>query len=167
MIMGGCGAGKSTLAKTLSEEIRIPAVHLDALHWAPGWKERDKDEFLKLYEEAVSKDEWIIDGNYSKTIKERIELADTIIYLDFSTWDMLCGVIKRRFQYRGGTTRPDIGKDCPEKIDWEFLSYVWTYNSKRASKFKQMISGLKDKNVIFLKNRKEVDEYLVSLRKSS
>ena len=32
-IIGSCGAGKSTLAKSLGEKLDLPVIHLDAHYW--------------------------------------------------------------------------------------------------------------------------------------
>lgn len=40
-IIGYSGAGKSTLAKALGAQYDCPVLHLDALHFLPGWHERD------------------------------------------------------------------------------------------------------------------------------
>ena len=38
-IIGYSGAGKSTLARALGERYACPVLHLDALHFLPGWSE--------------------------------------------------------------------------------------------------------------------------------
>ena len=43
-IIGYSGAGKSTMARKLSSLLKIPALHLDAVHWLPRWNERDDYE---------------------------------------------------------------------------------------------------------------------------
>ncbi|MDJ0568280.1 MAG: shikimate kinase [Pleurocapsa sp. MO_192.B19] len=40
--MGSCGAGKSTLARTLGEKLNLPVIHLDVYYWQPEWQETDK-----------------------------------------------------------------------------------------------------------------------------
>ena len=43
-IVGGSGSGKSTLANILSNELDIPAIHLDGLNFEANWTEIDKNE---------------------------------------------------------------------------------------------------------------------------
>ena len=47
-IIGYSGAGKSTLARALGERYACPVLHLDALHFLPGWKERGDGDALSL-----------------------------------------------------------------------------------------------------------------------
>ena len=106
-IVGGSGSGKSTLCNILSKELNLPAIHLDAINYEPNWVEIDKSERDKMISDKSNEDKWIIDGNYNKTLKERFNRADLIIWLDYSTFMHLKGVFKRYFQMRN-SERPEI-----------------------------------------------------------
>ena len=123
MIIGCGGAGKSTLARQLGEKLNLPVVHLDKLFWRPGWEHISREEFDKLHREALAGEKWIVDGNFDRTMAERIWYCDTVIYLDFSRVACLLGVVKRILTTYG-KVRPDMGEGCPERIDWEFLQWV-------------------------------------------
>ena len=89
MIIGCGGSGKSTLARQLGEITGLPVVHLDKLFWTPGWVSLSREEFDKVHREAISQEKWIMDGNFDRTIPERLARCDTVIYLDFSRWACL------------------------------------------------------------------------------
>ena len=72
-ILGGSGSGKSTLCTILSNELGLPAIHLDAINFNPDWEEIDKQERDKIISAKSKEDKWIIDGNYNKTLKERLD----------------------------------------------------------------------------------------------
>ena len=44
LIIGPCGAGKSTLAAELGPRLGLPVYHMDQLNWKAGWIESSKDE---------------------------------------------------------------------------------------------------------------------------
>lgn len=69
-IVGGSGSGKSTLCNILSKELNLPAIHLDAINFLLNWVEIDKIERDKIILSKSMEDKWVIDGNYSKTLKE-------------------------------------------------------------------------------------------------
>lgn len=48
MIVGQPGSGKSTLARELGQRTGLPVVHIDTIHWQPGWIERSRDEKTQL-----------------------------------------------------------------------------------------------------------------------
>ena len=68
LIIGCSGSGKSTLARALGEKLDIPVVHLDQLWWKEGWENVTREEFDSRLAMAMNGDQWIIDGNYSRTI---------------------------------------------------------------------------------------------------
>ena len=162
IIIGCGGAGKSTLARQLGEQLKLPVVHLDKLFWRPGWVQVSADEFDTLHRQELSKEKWIIDGNFNRTIQERIACCDTVIYLDFSRFACLWGVIKRNITNRG-KVRPDMGEGCPEQIDFEFLKWVWTFNHNKRDHYHKMLSQATHAQVIILKNRRAVKRFLHSL----
>jgi len=59
MIVGQPGSGKSTLAQALGEKTGLPVIHIDKIHWQPGWVERSKAEKTRLCQEAERQERWI------------------------------------------------------------------------------------------------------------
>jgi adenylate kinase family enzyme len=162
VIIGCGGSGKSTLARKLGEKTGIPVVHLDKLFWKPGWVEIPRDEFDELLRQEMAKDKWIMDGNFNRTMPERVARCDTILYLDFSRVACLLGALKRVVTTYG-TVRPDMGEGCPERIDLEFLRWVWNFNKNKRARYYEMLNNLEGKQVYILKSRREVNRFLENL----
>lgn len=158
IIIGSSGGGKSTLARQLGDITGLPVIHLDKEFWNPNWVETPKDVWQEKVKELLKGGQWIIDGNYGGTMKIRAEAADTIIYLDFNRFICFYRVLKRRIQNQG-KTRPDMREGCKEKIDLEFLWWVWTYPKKKPG-IEKLLADLEGKDVVILKSRKEVDIFL-------
>ena len=159
MIIGCGGAGKSTLARQLGEKLDSPVVHLDKLFWRPGWEHISREEFDILHREALMGEKWIMDGNFDRTMAERIQCCDTVIYLDFSRFACLMGVAKRILTTYG-TVRPDMGEGCPERIDREFLQWVWNFNKNKREKNNRLLNETDGIEKIVLKNRRAVKKFL-------
>ena len=100
-IIGSAGTGKSTLARRLGELTGLSVVHLDALYWHPGWLATPDEEWDAIVREIVSRESWITDGNYGRTMEPRLERADTVLFLDFPRVVCLWRVFKRWLRYRG------------------------------------------------------------------
>jgi adenylate kinase family enzyme len=130
MIIGSGGAGKSTLAKELGRKLGIPVHHLDTLFFGSRAVPTDREEFQQIQNSILAEDCWIIDGNFSGTMGDRLEKADTIIFLHYSTLRCLYGIIRRRIQYHG-KSRPDNGEGCPERLEWAFVKWVAEFNRKK------------------------------------
>ena len=162
LIIGCGGAGKSTLARQLGEKLNLPVVHLDKLFWHPGWLESSKEEIDEKIMTELVKPQWIMDGNYNRTLPERIKYCDTIIYLDFSRIACVFGVLKRVVTTYG-TVRPDMGDGCPERFDLEFLKWVWNFNKEKREKYYRMLNEAEGIETVVLKNRRMVKRFLKSL----
>lgn len=162
VIIGCGGAGKSTLARKLGEKTGLPVVHLDSIFWLPGWVEMNRDEFDRKIRAEMAKEAWIIDGNYNRTMPERVARCDTIIYLDFPRIVCLYGIFKRLLT-NIGKTRPDMGEGCPERVDWEFLKWVWNYNKDKRERNYRLLNEATHAETIVLKNRRAVKKFLKSL----
>ncbi|MBE5039478.1 AAA family ATPase [Ructibacterium gallinarum] len=153
MIIGCPGSGKSTLAVKLAEKLKLPLIHLDKLYWKEGWVESSAQEFSEKLEKALEQTRWIIDGNYGATIRQRLEKADTVIFLDYSRYLCMERAIKRIiFGY--GKTRSDMGDGCPERMDLDFLKYIWFFRKNNRPGLAEMIAKTPEK-VIIIRNRKE------------
>ena len=62
MIVGQPGSGKSTLAAALGQRTGLPVIHIDKIHWQPGWVERSKAEKTRLCLEAEQRSQWFTTG---------------------------------------------------------------------------------------------------------
>lgn len=158
-IMGCSGAGKSTLARNLGEITGLPVVHIDRLFWKSGWVESTKAEIDRKILAVAAEPKWILDGNYSRTLQARLDRCDLVVYLDFPRLFCILSVM-RRFLKNAGQIRPDMAEGCPEKIDWEFINWIWTYNGKHRNKFLGMLGEMPKEKVVILKNRREVNRFV-------
>ena len=163
MIIGCGGAGKSTLARQLGEKLDIPVVHLDRIWWAPGnWQHRAREDFDALVLAELEKPQWIVDGNYDRTIPMRLEKCDTIIYLDFSRLACLVSWAGRVIK-NWGHARSDMAEGCAEWFDPEMAQWIWNFNKNNREKYYKMLNEAEGVETIVLKNRRMVRRFLDSL----
>jgi adenylate kinase family enzyme len=164
LILGPSGSGKSTVCRRIGRILDIPVVHLDKHFWKPNWVETPKDEWPDKVRKLIGSEAWVMDGNYSTTLKMRAKAADTLIFLDMTRRLSYFRVISRYLKYRG-KTRPDVTEGCPEKMDREFVRWIWRYPSTRKPRILRFFEQLrKRKNVYILNNQREIEEFLGALR---
>jgi len=166
--MGPSGSGKSTLARQLGEQLGIEVVHMDRLHWRPGWVEGPNEELRAAVAEVVDRPAWVIDGNYggSGTLEVRMDACDTIVYLDFPRRVCMWRVFRRIVHYHG-RTRPDLADDCPERFDLEFAKWVWDTPKRRPAAMERLAQYAGRKEIHILHNAREVRECLAGLTGAS
>ncbi|WP_039068676.1 DNA topology modulation protein [Staphylococcus shinii] len=164
IVIGSSGSGKSTLSRELSHMLEIPVYHLDKFFWKPNWVMTTKDEQFKIQNSLLDKNEWIIDGNYTGILEERLLSADTIIFLNLPRRICYYRVFKRLLK-NFGKTRIDMGKDCKERINLTFLKYIWNYPKYRKlfllKKFRKLEN---EKKIFVLNSKKEIKEFKIQLR---
>ena len=156
-IIGGPGTGKSTLAKNLGKEMKLPVYHIDGIHHLKNWEIRPTQERDAIVSEKVKEPKWVIDGTYKATLEERVINADLIIFLDYSTIAKLKGIISRYFKNKG-QEKPEI-PGCKEKMDWEFIQLTMKWNKTKRKIVKDILDRYKDKKILIFKNRRSLNKW--------
>ncbi|MEE1878430.1 topology modulation protein [Altererythrobacter litoralis] len=152
LIVGPCGAGKSTFGFALAEAAGLPLFHMDRLNWKPGWIESTDEELRARLREVVAGERWIIEGTYGGTLDERLPGADTVVYLDYPIPLCFWRVLKRILTWRG-RARPDMPEGCPERLDLSFLLYVARWNHGPRRRLEGRIGPYRDKMVRLCSSR--------------
>jgi adenylate kinase family enzyme len=160
LVIGSGGSGKTTFSKQLGARTGLPVIHLDQLFWHPGWVKTPDEEWDRLIADICSREQWIMDGNYGRTLAQRIGAADTIIFLDLPRWLCTWRIVKRQIRY-AGRIRPDSAPGCPERLTWEFVSWVWTYPNRRRPDIMQRLESVRaTKRVVVLRSEGQLQEFL-------
>lgn len=132
MVIGCSGGGKSTLSQYLASRFGLTYFSIDRdILWLPGWAQRDKQEQRRLMAEKAREERWIFDGTGPSSFDIRLPRTDIVIWVRMPRLLCLWGVTTRWLRWIG-RTRPEMAPSCPEKIDWEFLRYVWTFDDRYA-----------------------------------
>lgn len=159
-MIGSGGAGKSTFARRLGALLGLEVLHLDAFHWHAGWVGTPKEVWRERVGELVRREAWVMDGNYSGTLAQRLAACDTVILLDLPRAVCVWRVLKRVLLSRG-RGRPDMARGCPERVSAEFLSWVWNYPSRtRPRVLKLLAEHAQGKTFVRLRSRAEVEDFL-------
>lgn len=159
VIVVGCpGSGKSTFARKLQEKTGLPLYYLDMIWHKPDKTTLTKEEFDEKLYELIARDEWIIDGNYSRTLEPRLQACDTAFVLDLPLEVCLAGA-----QARVGTKRIDMPWEETE-LSQEFLNYILSFSQQQLPRLLQLARQYSaQKQVVFFRSRQECDDFLKSL----
>jgi adenylate kinase family enzyme len=162
LVIGSGGSGKSTFARRLGTSLDLEVIHLDSIYWSAGWVEMPKPEWKKTVEALLTRNAWIMDGNYSGTLAMRLEACDTVIFLDISRVICIWRLLKRAVFYRN-ERRPDMAEGCPERLNWKFIKWVWGYHERTRPKIIKLLET-SAKQVIWLRSSTEVKKFLTGFK---
>jgi adenylate kinase family enzyme len=141
----------------LGEVLNLPVYHIDGIHHLENWKKRDKDERDKIILEKVSKEKWIIDGTYRSTLKERLENADLVIFLDYSSISQLKGVLGR-FIKNHGKEKPEI-PGCKEEISFRFFFWVLNWRKNKRGEIIEDLNKIDKDKILIFKSRRKLNKW--------
>ena len=165
MIVGQPGAGKSTLAREVGRITGLPVVHVDKIHWMPGWEERPKPDKIEMALAEEAKDAWVFEGGLSATWDNRLARADTLIHVDFPVSVRMWRVFRRTLR-EYGRTRQDLPADCPERFSFEFWHYIWRTRHTGRERMRQLREATPaTKSVHYLASPQKVQAFLAELEK--
>lgn len=163
LVTGCSGSGKTTLAVQLAKVLQLPYINLDEYYWKPGWTPTPTDQWQNISNELADRPSWIMDGTYGSTLEYRLQRADTVVYLDMSTWTCLSRVVGRTVRHLG-KTRPRMTNSCPERFDIDFLHYILSYRIARRRKHLSMIDQYgSGTSVHILRGQKACENWLADI----
>lgn len=159
IVIGSPGAGKSVFSQKLKNITDLPLHHLDMIWHKFDKTTISKEEFDEELKNILKSDKWIIDGNYQRTLEQRLKECDTVFLLDFSLEDCLSGA-----KSRIGTKREDLPW-VEENFNEEFRQVIIDFPEKKLPQIYELIEKYKiNKNIIIFKTREEADNYLEMLK---
>lgn len=158
LVIGCSGAGKSTFARRLRDRTGLPLYYLDRLWHKPDRTNVTREAFDRVLAEWLARPAWIIDGNYSRTLPQRLEACDTVFLLDYPLEVCLAGVENRR-----GAQRPDMPW-VEEELDAEFLQYILDFGQAQLPAIRAMLEPYRGRRqILTFRSRAGADAWLNAL----
>lgn len=154
-IFGIVASGKTTLAKSISQEYKIPCYEGDCIAWAVSEGRRYKRSDIEQKQEIDrinNQGEWIIEGTYRESQRCIFDMADKIIFLDTPLWIRKIRIVTRFIKQKLGIEK------CHYKSDMKMLKlmFKWTKEFERdRNRYETILNSYQDKLVI-IKSSKEL-----------
>ncbi|MGG2477740.1 AAA family ATPase [Rhizobium sp. BR5] len=161
MVVGCSGGGKSTLSQKLATAFGLRYISMDRdIFWLPGWQARPREEQRQRIAAIITEDRWLMDGSNPSSFDMRLPRTDIVLWVRMPRWLCLWGAVSR-IAKGYGKARPEMAAGCPERIDLDFLRYIWNFEHRHTPIFEQNFA-LHGPNVpIFqLKSRKQLRRLL-------
>lgn len=154
VIVIGCpGGGKSTFSRKLREKTNLPLFHLDMMFWKADKTTLSREEFDKQLSSVVMGDQWIIDGNYGRTLEMRLKECDTVFLFDLPVETCLAGAVSRV-----GKPREDMPW-VEENLDEEFKQWILDFPEKELPRVYALLEQYPHKSLVVFRSHEQVNEY--------
>jgi adenylate kinase family enzyme len=147
----------------MAETTKLPLIHLDKEYYKPHWKRPPEEDWKRKVMELVSAPRWIMDGNYYNSMDIRLSSANTVIFLDINRLTCIIRIIKRAI-LPSEHYRSDMASDCQERIDMDFIRYVWNFNKNMRPRIYELLKQYSDIDLVVLKNNREIRDFLAGIR---
>ena len=157
LVIGCPGSGKSTFARRLQALTGLPLIYLDQLFWNADKTWVSPETLDARIETALSGDRWIMDGNYTRTLELRLQVCDTVFFLDYPLELCLQSV-----EQRIGTVRPDMPW-VEEELDPEFVDFIRAFPQTTRPKILMLLERYQDRAIHIFHSRAEADHFLTRL----
>lgn len=135
MVCGPSNSGKSTLTVAIAHKLGCEPFHVDLFRHLPDtdWVQRSDAEFAALHDDAIAKDRWVMDGNYTALMDQRIGRATGIILLGDSRWANLTRYFRRTLFQR---SRPGSLAGNKDSLKWEMIHWILVVSPRNLARYR-------------------------------
>lgn len=155
LVVGPPGAGKSEFSRQLHNHLGIPLYPLDLVFWKSDRTHVSRDIFDRRLAELLVSDEWILDGDYSRTYEVRLQACDTFFFLDIPLEVCMEGAASRI-----GKARPDFPW-VEETFDPEFRTWIVNWFRDCRPALLSILEKYHSKaEIVVFRSRREISAFL-------
>lgn len=158
VVIGCSGSGKSVFSRKLRDVTGLSLYYLDMIWHKPDGTNISREEFDKQLDSIISRDSWIIDGNYQRTLETRIKACDTVFLFDLPTEICIEGALSR------------IGKkreDMPwfeNELDPEFRQWIESFRANQLPEVYRLLEKYKNnREIVVFRTREQADKFIEKL----
>jgi adenylate kinase family enzyme len=160
-VFGNAGGGKSTLSKNLAAITGLPLTPLDLIQYKPGGEEVSFEDYKTAHDKLLQQDEWIIDGFGSlDTVWKRLDIADTLVYLDLPVMQHYWWVTKRFL--KSAWIPPEGWPENSPVLKSTLYAYnvIWLCHTKLTPRYRAYVEKVKTtKQVYHLRSPQEIKQF--------
>lgn len=139
--MGPSNSGKSTLATAIGRARGLTPIHLDVLYHLPNtdWRPRPYEDFVALHDKAIVDENWVMDGNYSGCLPQRLARATGLILLDVSCATSLLRYLRRSWFERD---RRGSLEGCKDSVKWTMIRHITITTPGNRKRYNEMFAHI-------------------------
>ena len=156
LIIGSPGSGKSTFARKLRDKTGLPLYYLDMIYHNTDKTTVSTEVFIDRLSGILKTDNWIIDGNYQRTLPLRLEECTEVFFFDLPVDQCLEGASARIGQSR---------EDLPwyeSELDPDFKQFIIDFPKKTTPRIYKLLDKYKyNKTITVFHSREDASKFLI------
>ena len=145
-------------SRKLRDVTGLTLYYLDMIWHKPDGTNISREEFDEKLRSFISRDSWIIDGNYQRTLETRIKACDTVFLFDLPTETCIEGALSR------------IGKkreDMPwfeNELDPQFRQWIESFRENQLPEIYRLLEKYKNgRQIVIFRTREQADKFIEKL----
>lgn len=166
-LVGGSGAGKTTLGKALAKCIQGVFIEVDAIQHKAGWEKASDNEIHAAIQIAFDGNErWVIDGICEREVGDLVSSqADVIVWLDLPLCVKLVRLFRRSYKrVRTGEELWNGNVEMWRNVFWG-RDAVLMYPLRTHFRQRRRMLGRTDlENVVRLRSTRAVNKWLSKIQ---
>ena len=163
LVAGTSGSGKTTVARAVAGQLRIPQVEIDALFHGPRWTPRPS--FEADVQRFAAEPAWVTEWQYRRVRAVLAARADLVVWLDLPRVTVLRQVVLRTLTRR--LRRTELWNRNVEPALWTFLTdrdhivrWAWRTHAATGPRVVALAGQRPGLPVVRLRSRREVRDWL-------
>ncbi len=154
LVIGCPGAGKSVFSRKLRDRAGLPLYYLDIIWHRPDRTTISREAFDRKVGQIMGTEQWILDGNYLRTLEIRLASCDTVFFLDYPLEVCLQGAGARI-----GTPREDLPW-VETEFDQEFRQWILDFARDQRPVILELLEKYREgREVYIFSDRKDAEEF--------
>lgn len=161
-VFGKPGSGKSTLSKRLASLTGIELHQLDSILYKKNGDRVGREAYDREHGNILSSDSWIIDGfDKIESFNKRIDVADTLIYIDLP-YTVTYWLVTKRF-LKGLFVKPEGWPEGSSVLKGTLQSYkvLWICPKFWNEDFLQKLEKISTNKALYvIRSISELDNFI-------
>lgn len=166
LVAGAAGAGKSTLARAISQALELEYTELDSLYFGENWTERR--DFLLDVRRLAERASWVTEWQYPVAREILLANCDLLVWIDLprsqATFQAFRRSVRRRHDraelWNGNYEQPlsSIFSNRYHTVRWS-----WRHHGEVAHQVETAREMFPDLRVVHLRSHREGSDFLRAL----
>jgi adenylate kinase family enzyme len=131
-VIGSPGAGKSTIALSISKKLCIPVFDLDCYLYHDKCIRKNRLETIEAIDSILERDTFIIDGTYTTSFEHRLKKVDLIVLVENPSYRCFYNFVKRLLLSKN--------LKCGEKLTIKTFVLLLTFNLRQKDELLNLVT---------------------------